>query len=61
VIAINGIDSVRGYRRNIFSTDNGITASIELRLPVLKEQPGNDNKPMGLVFIVGNRFSIPPG
>jgi len=52
-LSIGGIDSVRGYRRNIFSTDNGITASIELRLPVLKEQPGNDNKPMGnsIVYI----------
>ncbi|AFZ61387.1 MULTISPECIES: ShlB/FhaC/HecB family hemolysin secretion/activation protein [Anabaena] len=33
---LGGINSVRGYRQDIFLTDNGFFASAEVRLPVLK-------------------------
>ncbi|MBF0100913.1 MAG: ShlB/FhaC/HecB family hemolysin secretion/activation protein [Desulfobacterales bacterium] len=37
-MAIGGSTTVRGYRENEFITDNGITGSVELRVPVIKWQ-----------------------
>ncbi|MGB3695050.1 MAG: ShlB/FhaC/HecB family hemolysin secretion/activation protein [Spirulinaceae cyanobacterium] len=34
--ALGGFGSVRGYRQNVLSTDNGFFASAELQLPILK-------------------------
>ena len=34
--SIGGLNSVRGYRKNLLTTDNGITASIEWRIPLFK-------------------------
>ncbi|MDJ0508001.1 MAG: ShlB/FhaC/HecB family hemolysin secretion/activation protein [Crocosphaera sp.] len=33
---LGGLSSVRGYRQDLFLTDNGVFASAELRLPVLR-------------------------
>ncbi len=33
---IGGINSVRGYRQDALLTDNGVLASAELRLPILR-------------------------
>lgn len=33
---VGGQDTVRGYRQNVFLTDNGALASAELRLPILR-------------------------
>ncbi|MFB2836190.1 ShlB/FhaC/HecB family hemolysin secretion/activation protein [Floridanema evergladense] len=40
--AIGGADSVRGYRQDLFLTDNGILGSVEVRIPVyrLRDRPG---------------------
>jgi len=40
--AIGGSDSVRGYRQDLFLTDNGILGSVEVRIPVyrLRDRPG---------------------
>jgi hemolysin activation/secretion protein len=32
--SVGGVDTVRGYRENTFVRDNGITGSLELRIPV---------------------------
>ncbi len=36
--SIGGIDTVRGYRTNQRVGDNGITGSVELRLPIVRDQ-----------------------
>ncbi|HEY9649829.1 MAG TPA: ShlB/FhaC/HecB family hemolysin secretion/activation protein [Coleofasciculaceae cyanobacterium] len=33
---VGGQDTVRGYRQNVFLTDNGVLASAELRLPIAR-------------------------
>lgn len=33
-LSIGGVDTVRGYRQNEFVADNGITASVEARIPL---------------------------
>ena len=33
---LGGLNSVRGYRQDLFLTDNGVFASAELRLPILR-------------------------
>lgn len=40
--AIGGADSVRGYRQDLFLTDNGILGSVEVRIPIfrLRDRPG---------------------
>ncbi|MBE9225519.1 ShlB/FhaC/HecB family hemolysin secretion/activation protein [Phormidium sp. LEGE 05292] len=40
--AIGGDDSVRGYRQDLFLTDNGILGSVEVRIPIfrLRDRPG---------------------
>lgn len=40
--ALGGFDSVRGYRQDLFLTDNGILGSVEIRIPVyrLRDRPG---------------------
>lgn len=40
--ALGGVDSVRGYRQDLFLTDNGILGSVEVRIPVyrLRDRPG---------------------
>jgi hemolysin activation/secretion protein len=40
--AVGGLDSVRGYRQDLFLTDNGILGSVEVRIPVyrLPDRPG---------------------
>ncbi|MFB2935726.1 ShlB/FhaC/HecB family hemolysin secretion/activation protein [Aerosakkonemataceae cyanobacterium BLCC-F154] len=40
--ALGGFDSVRGYRQDLFLTDNGILGSVEVRIPVyrLRDRPG---------------------
>ncbi len=45
--SIGGIDTVRGYRTNQRVGDNGITGSVELRLPIIR-----DPKRFGLVQVV---------
>jgi hemolysin activation/secretion protein len=34
--SVGGIDSVRGYRQDALLTDNGIFASAEVRIPILR-------------------------
>ncbi|MCP6762536.1 MAG: ShlB/FhaC/HecB family hemolysin secretion/activation protein [Fischerella sp. CENA71] len=41
-IGIGGLDSVRGYRQDALLTDNGIFASAEVRIPVVRF-PGRNN------------------
>ena len=36
--AVGGVDSVRGYQENQLVRDQGLTASLELRVPVLRKQ-----------------------
>ena len=35
-LGIGGVGTVRGYRQNLLLTDNGVIASAEVRLPILK-------------------------
>jgi hemolysin activation/secretion protein len=35
--SVGGVDTVRGYRENTFVRDNGITGSLELRIPVYSQ------------------------
>ena len=35
-LTLGGLNSVRGYRQDFFLTDNGIFASAEVRLPILR-------------------------
>lgn len=35
---IGGIDTVRGYRKNLYIGDSGVVGSVELRLPILRDQ-----------------------
>jgi hemolysin activation/secretion protein len=39
--AVGGMNSVRGYRENQLTRDNGIVGSLEFRLPIIKDR--NDN------------------
>ena len=36
-ISLGGVDTVRGYRQNQLVADNGIIASVELRLPLTSD------------------------
>jgi hemolysin activation/secretion protein len=38
---VGGADTVRGYRENLLVRDNGLVASIELRVPVLPDMTGD--------------------
>lgn len=38
--SIGGVDTVRGYRQNQFVADNGITGSLEIRFPIVKDPGG---------------------
>ena len=38
--ALGGVDTVRGYRENQLIRDNGLTASLELRFPLLFDTAG---------------------
>ncbi len=38
--SIGGVDSVRGYRQNQRVGDNGITGSLEIRLPIVRDPEG---------------------
>ena len=38
--AVGGMRTVRGYRENQFVRDNGVVASLELRIPVLRDRRG---------------------
>jgi hemolysin activation/secretion protein len=38
--SIGGVDTVRGYRQNQRVGDNGITGSLEVRLPILRQPDG---------------------
>ena len=44
---LGGMNSVRGYRRNILVRDNGVNGSLELRIPV-----GNDSRSWGALQLV---------
>jgi hemolysin activation/secretion protein len=35
--SVGGIDSVRGYPQNLLLTDNGIVASMEIRIPLTSD------------------------
>lgn len=35
-ITLGGLNTVRGYRQDFFLTDNGLFASLEVRLPILR-------------------------
>ena len=35
-LGIGGLNSVRGYRQNLFLLDNGVFASVEGRIPILR-------------------------
>lgn len=41
--AVGGANSVRGYRENQLVRDNGIVASLEMRIPVLHDENGKSN------------------
>ena len=38
--SIGGVDTVRGYRQNFRVGDNGLLGSLEVRFPILKQEPG---------------------
>ena len=38
-LRLGGQSTVRGYRQNFLSTDNGVSASAEVRLPIARERP----------------------
>ncbi|MCS7033177.1 MAG: BamA/TamA family outer membrane protein [Phycisphaerae bacterium] len=40
--AIGGIDTVRGYRENQLVRDNGVVASVELRIPLIDRKTGGE-------------------
>jgi hemolysin activation/secretion protein len=44
---IGGMNSVRGYRSNVLVRDNGVSSSLELRIPVINNMQG-----LGLVQLV---------
>ncbi len=56
---IGGVDTVRGYRQNLYTGDNGVVGTIEVRLPLLR------NDVIGLIQVVpfidaGNVWSNNP-
>ncbi len=55
-IAFGGQDSLRGYRQNFLLADNGVYASVELQLPVLRFQLFNEPAVIQIVPFVD--FSI---
>jgi hemolysin activation/secretion protein len=56
-IAIGGRYSVRGYHENELVRDNGYAASIELRIPVLRDPLGRDRLQLAPFFDVGRSWS----
>ncbi|MBT9314839.1 ShlB/FhaC/HecB family hemolysin secretion/activation protein [Leptothoe spongobia] len=47
-LSIGGQSTVRGYRQNLLSTDNGVLASAEVRLPLWRDQDGKNKKTLQL-------------
>ncbi len=43
---IGGVDTVRGYRQNLYTGDNGVVGTMEVRLPLLR------NDAIGLIQVV---------
>jgi hemolysin activation/secretion protein len=54
--AVGGMNSVRGYRKNQIVSDNGITGSLELRIPVLEKTLGNGVLRLAPFFDVGHAW-----
>lgn len=48
-LAVGGARTVRGYRENQLVRDNGVIASVELRVPVWPDEAGNSR--LGLTFV----------
>ncbi|MBA4372603.1 MAG: ShlB/FhaC/HecB family hemolysin secretion/activation protein, partial [Thermodesulfovibrio sp.] len=40
--SVGGMESVRGYRKNILVRDNGISSSLEIRLPLIRTEKRDD-------------------
>lgn len=38
--SVGGINSVRGYRRSLFVRDNGVSGTVELRIPLMENREG---------------------
>lgn len=48
--AIGGMHTVRGYRENRLVRDNGMTASLELQVPILEDH-GDESVLQGIIFL----------
>ncbi len=49
--SIGGASTVRGYRENFLTRDNGLIASLEMRIPVYKYSPLSDDPEDGVLEI----------
>jgi hemolysin activation/secretion protein len=61
---VGGVDTVRGYRENELVRDNGVTSSLELRVPIVNRKPGDSILDFAPFFDVGygyNANGIPTG
>ena len=53
---VGGVDTVRGYRENQLVRDNGLVASLELRIPVLEQHTGSANLRMAPFADLGSSW-----
>jgi hemolysin activation/secretion protein len=56
-IAVGGRYSVRGYRENLLVRDNGLIASVEFRIPVVRDKPWADSVQLAPFFDFGRAWN----
>jgi len=56
--SIGGMDSVRGYRKNVMVRDNGIASSIEMRVPLVRTEKRDDILQLIPFFDYGRSWNI---
>jgi len=55
--SVGGHTSVRGYRENLFVSDNGVLLSLDARVPILKRTDGSPVVQLGPIFDAGRVWS----
>ena len=54
---VGGVETVRGYRENLLVRDNGVVASIEFRIPLLRGADGNPTLQLAPFLDYGNAWN----
>lgn len=55
--SVGGMNSVRGYRENLLVRDNGVAASLEFRLPVIRDRQGDPALQFVPFFDIGGSWN----